>query len=538
MERFTGVDGWAGAPKAQGRVGQREQSRGTQGSTVDVGANGRYSIQKKRPASSSVLSTSNDEEQDAGWDFIINEGERDKGELRQLRWIHRHINREGSPIKGWPEKLVQRALDSLANDGCLASLTTRYDLTMQDFEPLFVQGVMETVVPYLLDHSLWLLGEPGKGKTPLARTLAMAFSRYHGGNGAFRSSSDFDFFRGLPFNKTIPALYDDGDISDESIKKKKAFCDVGDTEGILKERWTAAKFTKHQLRIIIDNSYNDKDIPNMPPQDIDHSDFISIVRPAIGHISDADTRAILKRSVFIVFGRDSIFIRLPSERVTSVTRFPWHLKDILSYESKPRFSNYKRDGPVPPDYQKRVDTEQAWLHEAIRRHQAANTVEQHNNMPGPNAPPAGIRIKMEPEEFADANAGLANMCKGEALSADSPEPPAPKTPTNKVKQEHFDQSCARFLLASSAFSSALGPSGVIDLSPSPSMHRSSQDSHVAESHAGIPNPIFAGVDDDDEDDEMDVASGEEEFLFGDTKDDDDGEDADVFGHGGSIYNES
>ncbi|CAE7826793.1 unnamed protein product, partial [Symbiodinium sp. CCMP2592] len=468
---------------------------------------------KKRPASSSVLSISNDEEQDAGWDFIINEGERDKGELRQLRWIHRHINREGSPIKGWPEKLVQRALDSLANDGCLASLTTRYDLTMQDFEPVFVQGVMETVVPYLLDHSLWLLGEPGKGKTPLARTLAMAFSRYHGGKGSFRSSSDFDFFRGLPFNKTIPALYDDGDISDESIKKKKAFCDVGDTEGILKERWTAAKFTKHQLRIIIDNSYNDKDIPSMPQQEIDHHDFISIVRPAIGHISDADTRAILKRSVFIVFGRDSIFIRLPSERVTSVTRFRWHLKDILSDESKPRFSNYKLDGPVPPDYQNRVDTEQAWLHEAIRRHQAVNTVEQHNNMPGPNAPPPGVRIKMEPDEFADANEGLANMCNGEALSADSPEPPAPKTPPSKVKQEQqeqFDQSYARFLLASSAFSRALGPSGVIELSPSTSVHRSSQASHVTETQADIPNPLFPGVDDDDDDvDEMDVASGEE-----------------------------
>ena len=60
------------------------------------------------------------------------------------------------------------------------------------------------------------------------------------------------------------------------------------------------------------------------------------------------------------------------------------------------------------------------------------------------------------------------------------------------------------------------------------MHQSSQGSHVAESHAGIPNPIFTGVDDDDEIDEMDVASGEEEFLFGDTKDDDD----DMFGHGG------
>ncbi|CAE7783419.1 unnamed protein product, partial [Symbiodinium necroappetens] len=138
---------------------------------------------------------------------------------------------------------------------------------MQDFEPSFVQGVMETVVPYLLDHRRY-------GK----------------------------------HSQRMP---------------------------------DAVKFTKHQLRIIIDNSYNDKDkdTPSMWHQNIYHCDFISIVRPAIGHISDADTRAILKSSVSIVFGHDSIFIRFPSERVTSVTRFPWHLKDIRSDKSKAAIPN-------------------------------------------------------------------------------------------------------------------------------------------------------------------------------------------------------
>ena len=67
---------------------------------------------------------------------------------------------------GWSEKLVQRAPDSLANDGCVAKLCTRYDLTMHDVEP-DVREVLEVIVPVLRTHSLWLLGEPGKGKTPL-----------------------------------------------------------------------------------------------------------------------------------------------------------------------------------------------------------------------------------------------------------------------------------------------------------------------------------------------------------------------------------
>lgn len=38
-------------------------------------------------------------------------GELDKSNLKQLRWTHYHINREDSPIKGWPEHLVQKALE-------------------------------------------------------------------------------------------------------------------------------------------------------------------------------------------------------------------------------------------------------------------------------------------------------------------------------------------------------------------------------------------------------------------------------------------
>ena len=103
----------------------------------------------------------------------------------------------------------------------------------------------------------------GRTREGLGRIIAMMFSRYHGGAGTFRSASDFDFFRGVHFDKSIPALYDDGETGSEPIKKKKAFSDVGDTETILKERWTAAKFVMHQLRVILDNQYD----PSAEPED-------------------------------------------------------------------------------------------------------------------------------------------------------------------------------------------------------------------------------------------------------------------------------
>ena len=220
----------------------------------------------------------------------------DKGGLKQLRWIHQEINRIDSPIHGWSEKLVQRALDSLANDGCVAKLCERYDLTMRDVEPDILQ-VMEVIVPQLRNPSLWLLGDPGKCKTPVGRIIAMTFSRYHGGDGCFRSTCDLDFFRGVQFNKATPALY----YGNEAVKKKKAFADVADDETMTRERWTTAKFVRNQLRIVLDNAYN----PEVEPQTetdfmdqeraIPHEAFYSMIRPALGNISVTDAMAILKR---------------------------------------------------------------------------------------------------------------------------------------------------------------------------------------------------------------------------------------------------
>ena len=310
-----------------------------------------------------------EEDQNAGWDFIIEHGERDKGNLKQLRWIHRHIHREGSPINGWSEKLVQRALDSLANDGTMAAVISRYDLTMDALEPEILE-VMEQIVPYLRGHALWLLGEPGVGKTPLGRIIAMMFSRYHGGTGTFRSASDFDFFRGVFFDKTCPALYDDGEIGGEIIKKKKAFSDVGDQETILKERWTAAKFVQHQLRVVLDNQYDPSEEPEETTlqSKISHSVFMKMVRPALGYIANADSRAILKRAAFMIFTKEWVYYRPPTEKEVEVARLKWSRGDLLKESCKHIIANFKDGGSPPSDYEERVAWETEWLKEAFRKH--------------------------------------------------------------------------------------------------------------------------------------------------------------------------
>ena len=146
-----------------------EQLGGNQFRRFSLSAEKRKVIAGRPPA--------NGEDQDAGWDFIIQHGERDKGNLKQLRWIHHNINGDGSPIHGWNEKLVQRALDSLANDGTMAAVISRYNLTIDAIEPDVLE-IIEKVVPHLRGHALWLLGEPGVGKTLLGRMLAMMFCAF------------------------------------------------------------------------------------------------------------------------------------------------------------------------------------------------------------------------------------------------------------------------------------------------------------------------------------------------------------------------
>ncbi|CAE8687369.1 unnamed protein product [Polarella glacialis] len=463
--RGTGHEiSWGTCNKKSGRKALQwmmEQMGGTQYRHFSL------SSEKKKPTAGKI--EQNEEEEDLGWDFILKHGELDRSMRKQLRWIHRWMKKEGSPIKGWSEKLIARALDNMANDGCLAKLITRYDLSMRDIEEE-VRLLFEPLVPHLQDHSLLLLGEPGKGKTPLGRTIAMMFSRFRGGEGTFRTASDFDFFRGLVFNSSVPALFDNGEIGNEPVKKKKAFSDVGDAETILKERWNAAKFVQHQLRIVLDNAYD----PIYEPEDdgtdesltVSHLVFMKIIRPALGFITNADSMAILKRGVFVVFGKQHIYYRPPSAQDMVVKRIRWSKFDIVKDTSKPTLSNFKKSGPPPLNYEAECAWEAEWLKEAIRKHDqrekdaiiaVANAALAEAE--ARQSPMYGIPfMKVEQAEFLDMHEGLANATRDDPIDCNND----PVT----TYQTYDETEAARAALGMSASSTAGRAEVIIKIEPS------------------------------------------------------------------------
>lgn len=69
-----------------------------------------------------------------------------------------------TPLEHPNLRLRGPASDSLANDGCLATLCDRYDLTIAAIEPPVLE-MLRTIVPFLRGHALWMLRERGVGKT-------------------------------------------------------------------------------------------------------------------------------------------------------------------------------------------------------------------------------------------------------------------------------------------------------------------------------------------------------------------------------------
>ena len=85
------------------------------------------------------------------------------------------------------------------------------------------------------------LGCSDIGKTPMACCIAMGLSDFHikdkdkDAVPSFRTTSHLDFLRGEVGSKTVPIIFDDGNVKAESIASLKAFLDVcvgGGSKGV------------------------------------------------------------------------------------------------------------------------------------------------------------------------------------------------------------------------------------------------------------------------------------------------------------------
>ena len=128
-----------------------------------------------------------------------------------------------------------------------------------------------------------------------------------------------------------------------------------------------------------------------------------------------------------MFSKDYIYFRFPSEQEVPVPRFSFPKHDVLKDTSKTIYGNYKKDGPVPLDFQDKVAWESELLKEAFRKVDAAQAESRHaraSDAPPPPPPPPVHALKLEVSEFDAAHAGLAEATFNDPVDVNN-DPGAP-----------------------------------------------------------------------------------------------------------------
>ena len=394
-----------------------------------------------------------DADLDAGFDYIRQHGLGVEGKFQQVVWVRKEIASESSPLHKWHPALVKAALEALHSDGTFAKVTTTFGIALADFDDWLLSVIWE-IAPCLIDHSLWLLGEAGAGKTPLARAIANMLSRYWGGRGMFRSTTDLDFLRGVRGSKQVPVIADDPGINGVEIKKTKSFSDVSLGEAMSKERWSGVFFVQGQLRIVCDNLYDpQQEPPNAGPflsNTIKHEEFLQIIAPAFPEgTSRQNVEAILKRAVFIVNSTEWLYWRKPGVEARDVSRiFLGEKKTFLKDTSGPIMAAIKADEKyVPTGYADKIAWEDAMFADVLKLKRNAEPLQApppesadpvaeedvHEEGPMAEEGPPEDDFDVDPFGFGGGIDG-----PGDDTAGGEPAPATPDPPLVAVKEEPKD----------------------------------------------------------------------------------------------------
>ncbi|CAK0804558.1 unnamed protein product, partial [Prorocentrum cordatum] len=326
----------------------------------------------------------------AGYKFIREKGPRSNNANQFMEFADRESARPESPIFGWEESRIERALNNFARGRANAKGLTTWVLTLRDFDPWFLNEVIRpTLASTLRGFGVAWLCKTRVGKSAGSKTLAFMMSRVE--IDALEQSGEvekgdllptavtakhFDFFKGEPVIRIRPAIFDDGELSEQSAFVLKAFLNPSEEDATPWARWGSPEFDTGSSRQVCNNAC-DKDFEaelvskwtEGTPKDVSSDDFMKLIRPSFCQVEDEDLLAIGARTHFVLVTDKRVYFRHPSDGRGRAPRWTYtnpNKPDLFNERCKEAFGAYKQD-PTKPVYPAYFEDDVKWSMNYLKR---------------------------------------------------------------------------------------------------------------------------------------------------------------------------
>ena len=308
------------------------------------------------------------EEVKAGFD-CINKYQGEFAANVVLQWVVEQTKTPGGKMFGWPMHIVEKAMANKQKEMEAAQTQTFFALNSYDAKTIFQTKIFPLIWATCLYRGLFLVGHPGKGKTPIAMILAMACGRFNVRRmgleraAGFRRGKQFDAFKAQPGEVQTSILLDDPAFEKILIEDLLSMGDSGE-EGHSDCRYAPVKWAKNQFKVILSNRFQpDKEPPATCGQTIDHTSFMELMGHPFGDYPSQVELGFYKRFVTIIAGDRAIYVRHPSEHPTqSIYVFTEDdvVNDWMLPDNSEAYSAWKKGEKIVYDgFEQRVQQEQA-----------------------------------------------------------------------------------------------------------------------------------------------------------------------------------
>ena len=249
-----------------------------------------------------------------------------------------------------------------------------YPLHTYSLKGFLSEFLFPLLYPLLVLHGVMMTGWPGMGKTPALIVMMLAIARHHINKLGLEEKPSWRRAKSLDnFRHRVPQVHDGVFLDDPSRDR----LDMADLKSFMtgEEDQTCSgrgvKLSRGQVHAYAGNHLTFEDEPESDDRTtITSEEILKMLGKTFPGEKEADVMAVLKRSIVFVFGKNALYLRLPSQHsdgtVHRIVAEDVHL-DVLAPHDKYLLSEYKT-GNIKikgSDFEDSIAREQNMIHNSF-----------------------------------------------------------------------------------------------------------------------------------------------------------------------------